>query len=155
MSSAQSTEEESIRLTVENIGGIDHTNATFSPGVTVLAGRNATNRTSLLRALMAALGSEHVSLKSDTDEGHVELEIGDSTYIRTLSRTDDATDPTAISTGGEPYVADAELADLFAFLLETNEARQAVASSDDLRELIIRSIDTDTLQADLRAGRVG
>ena len=100
MSSAQSTEEESIRLTVENIGGIDHTNATFSPGVTVLAGRNATNRTSLLRALMAALGSEHVSLKSDTDEGHVELEIGDSTYIRTLSRTDDATDPTAISTGG-------------------------------------------------------
>jgi DNA repair exonuclease SbcCD ATPase subunit len=98
---------------------------------------------------MAALGSEHVSLKSDTDEGHVELEIGDSTYIRTLSRTDDAAGPTSVNTGGEPYVKDAELADLFAFLLETNEARQAVAQGDDLRELIMRPIDTDTLQAEI------
>jgi len=57
---------------------------------------------------MAALGSEHVSLKGDTDEGHVELAIGDSTYTRTLSWTDDATGPTSISTGGEPYVKDAD-----------------------------------------------
>jgi chromosome segregation ATPase len=149
MSSAQSTEEEAIQLTVENIGGIDYTDVTFSPDVTVLAGRNATNRTSLLQALMAALGSEHVSLKGDTDEGHVELDIGDSTYTRTLSRTDDAAGPTAISTEGEPYVEDAELADLFAFLLETNEARQAVAQGTDLRELIMRPVDTDALQAEI------
>jgi len=149
MSSAQSTEEEPVQLTVENVGGIDHTDVIFSPGVTILAGRNATNRTSLLRALMAALGSEHVSLKGDTDEGHVELEIGDSTYTRTLSRTDDAAGSASISTGGEPYIEDAELADLFAFLLETNEARQAVAQANDLRELIMRPIDTDALQAEI------
>jgi len=143
------TNRRNPQLTIENVGGIDHTDITFNPGVTILAGRNATNRTSLLQALMAALGSEHVSLKGDTDEGHVELEIGDSTYTRTLSRTDDAAGPTAISTRGEPYVEDAELADLFAFLLETNEARQAVARSDDLRELIMRPIDTDALQAEI------
>jgi septal ring factor EnvC (AmiA/AmiB activator) len=141
--------EENIQLTVENIGGIDHTDITFDPGVTILASRNATNRTSLLRALMAALGSEHVSLKSDTDEGHVELEIGDSTCTRMLSRTDDAAGPASINTGGDPYVEDAELVDLFAFLLETNEARQAIARSDDLRELIMRPIDTDALQAEI------
>jgi chromosome segregation ATPase len=32
---------------------------------------------------------------------------------------------------------------------ETNEARQAVAQGDDLRELIMRPIDTDTLQAEI------
>jgi len=57
MSLAQFTEKEAIQLTVENIGGIDHTDATFNPGVTILAGRNATNRTSLLQALMAALAA--------------------------------------------------------------------------------------------------
>lgn len=42
---------------VENIGGIDATSVEFTPGVTILAGRNATNRTSFLQSLMAALGS--------------------------------------------------------------------------------------------------
>jgi len=149
MSSAQSTEEETVQLTVENVGGIDHTDVTFTPGVTILAGRNATNRTSLLQALMTALGSEHVSLKGDAEEGHIELVIGDDTYTRTLARTSDTTGPASISTGGDPYVADAELADLFAFLLETNEARQAVARGDDLRELIMRPVDTNALQTEI------
>ena len=151
MSSTQAEQGKTVQLTVENVGGIDHTDVTFSPGMTILAGRNATNRTSLLQALMAALGSEHVSLKGDADEGRVELEIGDRTYTRTLTRTGDSssTGPASITTGGNPYVADAELADLFAFLLETNEARQAVARGDDLRELIMRPVDTDALQAEI------
>jgi len=151
MSSTQSTEEETVQLTVDNVGGIDHTEVTFNPGVTILAGRNATNRTSLLQALMAALGSEHVSLKGDADKGRVELAIGDRTYTRTLTRTGDgdSTGPASITTSGEPYTDDPELADLFAFLLETNEARQAVARSDDLRELIMRPVDTDALQAEI------
>ncbi len=48
----------------------------FSPGVTILAGRNATNRTSLLQVLMAALGSERVSLKGDAEEGRVDSLAG-------------------------------------------------------------------------------
>ena len=42
---------------------------------------------------------------------------------------------------------DPELADLFAFLLESNEARQAVARGDDLRETIMRPIDTDEIES--------
>lgn len=93
---------------------------------------------------MAALGSENVSLKSDTEEGEVELSIGEETYTRTLERRDGR-----IVTGGDPYLDDSELADLFAFLLESNEARRAVARGDDLRELIMRPVDTATIQAEI------
>jgi DNA repair ATPase RecN len=70
-------------LSVRNIGGIDETELTFEPGVTILSGRNATNRTSLLQSIMAALGSDNVSIKADADEAHVELTI-DSDRINRL-----------------------------------------------------------------------
>ena len=142
-----STEElaqESIRLHVENIGGIDRTDIEASAGVTTLTGRNATNRTSLLQAVMAALGSDGVTLKGDADRGEVELTIGDSTYTRTLTRENGT-----VTAGGEPYLDDATVADLFAFLLESNEARQAVARGEDLRDLIMRPIDTDAIRAEI------
>ena len=136
--------EEDVRVHARNIGGISQTETTFEPGVTILAGRNATNRTSLLKAIMLALGSERPSLKGDAETGEVELEIGNSTYTRTLTRNNGS-----IALGGDPYLEDAEIADLFAFLLEQNEARQAVARGDDLRELIMRPIDTDAIQAEI------
>lgn len=131
-----------MRVEVENIGGIKATSAAFEPGVTLLVGRNATNRTSLLLGIMAACGSDHVSLKADADEGHVELTIDGQTYTRHLRRENDT-----IVTEGEPYLDDPEVADLFAFLLGTNEARQAVAQSAELRELVMRPVDTDAIQA--------
>ncbi|WP_433627430.1 archaea-specific SMC-related protein [Halomicrococcus sp. NG-SE-24] len=131
-------------ISVRNIGGIDETEVTLASGVTALTGRNATNRTSLLQALMAALGSERASLKADADEGTVTLELGEETYTRTLTRSNGT-----IATSGDPYLDDPELADLFAFLLESNEARRAVARGDDLRDLIMRPIDTDRIQAEI------
>ncbi|WP_227377665.1 archaea-specific SMC-related protein [Haladaptatus halobius] len=133
-----------IELSASNIGGIDHTDVEFSPGVTVLMGRNATNRTSFLQAIMAALGSDQVTLKGDADKGSVELTIDDETYTRTLTRTNGV-----IKMSGNPYLDDTELAELFAFLLESNEARRAVARDDDLRDLIMRPVDTDTIQAEI------
>ncbi|SIS01164.1 archaea-specific SMC-related protein [Natronorubrum thiooxidans] len=131
-------------LEVNNIGGIDETTVSFRQGVTVLSGRNATNRTSLLQAIMAALGSNQVSLKADATEGSAVLEFGDETYRRTLTRRSGT-----IATDGEPYLEDPELADLFAFLLESNEARQAVARGDDLRELIMRPVDTAAIKSEI------
>ena len=131
-------------LVVRNVGGIDEAEVTFEPGVTILAGRNATNRTSLLRAIMAALGSDSVSLKADADEGRVELAIGGQMYSRTLER-----ESGRLQIGGHPYLDDATVADLFAFLLESNEARQAVVADADLREIIMRPIDTDEIEADV------
>jgi peptidoglycan hydrolase CwlO-like protein len=135
-------------LSVRNIGGIDETSVTFTPGVTVLAGENATNRTSLLQAIMAALGSGDVSMKGDAESAAVELTIGPETYTREFTRRG-----SAVVTGGEPYLEDPTLADLFAFLLESNEARRAVATGGELRDLIMRPVDTDEIQAEIEQHR--
>ncbi len=129
---------------VSNIGGIDEATVTLPPGVSVLTGRNATNRTSFLQALMAGLGSNRSSLKGDADEGSVTLQIGEETHSRTLKRQGDT-----VVFSGDPYLDNPEIADLFAFLLENNEARQAVARDDDLREIIMRPIDTDQIEAEI------
>jgi len=134
-----------VEVRAENVGGIDETAVSFSAGTTVLAGRNATNRTSFLQAIMAGLGSDTASLKGDADEGRVELSIGDETYERTLTRSGGS-----VVFGGDPYLDDVELAELFAFLLESNEARRAVARGDDLRDLIMRPVDTDEIQVEIR-----
>lgn len=143
MTSPTSTHD-SVRVHAENIGGIDETTVSLSSGVTVLSGRNATNRTSFLQAIMAGVGSDRVSLKADAEEGLVELDLGEETYTRTLTRRDGR-----IVTGGDPYLDEPDVADLFAFLLETNEARQAVARGDDLRELIMRPVDTEEITAEI------
>lgn len=142
MSIEQTTQE--VQLSVENIGGIDSTSATFSPGVTLLVGRNATNRTSLLQAVMAGLGSNDIFIKGDADEATIEVTIGEDTYARTLKRVNGQ-----ITATGEPYLEDSTLADLFAFLLESNEARRAVTNNSDLREIIMRPVDTEEIQADI------
>nr|WP_233340978.1 archaea-specific SMC-related protein [Haloprofundus sp. MHR1] len=138
------TKEDPARFAVRNVGGIDETSVELPPGITVLAGRNATNRTSFLQAIMAAMGSDRVSLKGDAEEGHVELELGDDQYTRTLMRTGGG-----VSTSGEPFLDEAEVADLFAFLLGNNEARRAVTQNVDLRELIMRPVDTDAIRREI------
>ena len=136
--------ESAAELDVQNIGGIDETSVIFDPGVTVLAGRNATNRTSLLQAVMSALGSDNVSVKADAEEAHVELILSGETYTRTLEHRNGT-----ITISGEPYLEDSTVADLFAFLLESNDARRAVVTDGDLREIIMRPVDTDEIQAEI------
>lgn len=143
MSSGQSSEGR-VQAHVRNIGGISETTVTLTPGVSVLAGRNATNRTSLLRAIMLGLGSDIPALKGDADSGSVTLDVGGETYTRELTRQGDE-----IRVTGEPFLADAEVADLFAFLLEDNSARVAVARDADLREIIMRPIDTGAIQREI------
>ncbi len=132
-------------LSVSNIGGIEETTVSFQQGITVLAGRNATNRTSLLQGIMAALGSDRASLKADAKEGEAVLEFGDEQYRQTLHRRNGT-----VVTDGDPYLEDPEIADLFAFLLESNEARRAVARGDELRDLIMRPVDTDAIKAEIQ-----
>jgi ABC-type phosphate transport system auxiliary subunit len=93
---------------------------------------------------MATLGSEHVSLKGDADHGEVTLALGDDTYTRTLERRNGT-----VVFDGDPYLEDTEAAELFGFLLESNEARQAVARDDDLREVIMRPVDTAAINAEI------
>ena len=136
---------DSAHFSVENVGGIDRTDVEVPPGVTVLTGKNATNRTSFLRAIMCAMGSERVSLKGDADEGGVTLTLDGETFERRLSRAGDAT-----TFDGDPYLDDPDVADLFAFLLETNDARQAAAREESLRDVIMRPVDVDAIRTEIR-----
>ncbi|MFC7240160.1 archaea-specific SMC-related protein [Saliphagus sp. GCM10025317] len=132
------------RVSVENIGGIDSTTVELTTGVNVLTGRNATNRTSFLRSIMGALGSDRVSLKADADHGSVTLELEGETYERHFERREGG-----IVSSGDPYLEDPTLANLFAFLLESNTARQAVSQHDDLREVIMRPVDVEEIEAEI------
>jgi len=138
--------ESRARVEVRDIGGIDEASVSIPSGVSVLTGRNATNRTSFLQALMAGLGSERATLKGDATTGSVTLTVDGETYERTLTRTEDG-----VVFDGDPYRSDSEVADLFAFLLENNEARRAVARGDDLRDVIMRPIDTERIEAEIEA----
>ncbi|QSG04799.1 DNA sulfur modification protein DndD, ATPase [Halapricum desulfuricans] len=131
-------------MSVRNIGGIDETTVDLRPGVNVLAGRNATNRTSFLQAIMAVTGSRDVSMKGDAEKAEVTLTIGDSTYRRRLTRRNGT-----VTFDGEPYLDDPELADLFAFLLESNEARRAVTTGQNLRDIIMRPVDLEEIRSEI------
>ncbi|MGB9951040.1 archaea-specific SMC-related protein (plasmid) [Haloarcula marismortui] len=136
---------ETAEFEVENIGGIDSTQVSVPPGVTVLTGKNATNRTSFLQSIIAAMGSNQATLKGDAEEGYVKLTFNGDTYERTLTRAGNS-----VTVDGDGYIDDPKVAELFAFLLETNEARQSVARGDDLREIIMRPVDVDDIQNRIR-----
>jgi DNA repair exonuclease SbcCD ATPase subunit len=139
--SQNQVEREKVSVYVENIGGINNTSVSIPPGVTILTGRNATNRTSLLRAIMAGMGSNDVAVKGDAEIGSVQLSFSNSEYTRTIEKKGKKA-----SFSGDPYLANAEVADLFAFLLESNEARQAVMQGQNLSDLLMRPVDTEAIK---------
>ncbi|RDZ40106.1 chromosome segregation protein SMC [Haloferax sp. Atlit-19N] len=139
------------RLTVTRFAGLDDATVEFEPGVSVVAGRNAADRTPLLWGLAAALGSDEPSFEESADGGRVELAVESEVYTRAFVREGDR-----VVASGDPYLEDSTTADLFAFLLGSNEARQAVTGDRDLREFVTHSVDTDAVSeeiADLRAER--
>jgi DNA repair exonuclease SbcCD ATPase subunit len=135
-------------LVVDDVGGIDWVDVTFQPGCTVLAGRNATNRTSLLTALADVLGGDQATLKSDADAGRVELELGDRTYERNYERR-----AGGFHSDGERYTDERHLVELFVALFEDNPIRRGVERGDDLRELLMRPVDTDEIERQVRSLR--
>lgn len=130
-----------VAVAVEHLGGIDACRVEFAEGVTLLTGRNATNRTSLLRSLAGVLGGDAATLKSDADTGRVELSLGEETYVREYRRTGDG-----VAVQGAPFVEQASLVDCFVSVLETNPVRLAVERGDDLRPVVMRPVDTAAIE---------
>lgn len=137
----QETNHDRAPVTVDNIGGISHCEVRLTPGITILTGRNATNRTSLLAALAGVLGGSTTRLKSDADEGLVKLTIDGRTYTRHYERIDGS-----VTVDGEPYTDEGDLIDLFTCLLESNPARRAIERGENLREVIMKPVDTEAIQ---------
>jgi predicted nucleic acid-binding Zn-ribbon protein len=131
-----------LTFEVSNVGGIDGRSVTVPPGVTVLAGENATNRTSFLQAVRAVLGSTDATLKADADAGSVTLRAAGTTHERTLTRSGDG-----VRFGGSPALEDTALADRYAFLLADNPVRRAVERGDDLYDVLMAPVDTDDIES--------
>jgi len=132
-------------LEIDHVGGIEHREMTFEPGVTILAGENATNRTSILRAIAGVCGSDRATLHASAEEGSVRLSIDGETYTRTLKRAGSG----SVRFGGEPFLDDPTAADRFAFLLADNETRQAVVTEGDLRSLVMDPIDLAEIEREV------
>lgn len=139
----------SATVSVRNVGGIDACEIDFSPGVTVFEGKNATNRTSFLAAVSSVLGGSAATIKSDAEEGFVELDLNGESYTCRYERSSSGT----VSIKRDPYVHETEMVDSFACLLENNPARRTVERGEDLREVIMRPVDTDAIERRARSIR--
>jgi len=145
-----SNQIDGLSVSVENIGGIDSCEVEFDPGITILAGRNATNRTSLLRAVAEAFGGNVATLKSDAEAGRIELTVGDETYTQTYERKGET-----VRKSGDAY-SEGDIIDLFGCLISDNPARQAIERGENLREIIMRPVDRAKVHrqiSDLKAER--
>lgn len=131
-----------ISVDVEKIGGIETASLPIDRGVTVFTGRNATNRTSLFRAISGALGGTGGILKRDAESGSVSLAIDGERYTRRYTR-----EGGSVRTHGTPFTDEQELVDLFVCLLEDNSIRRAVRAGEDLSELLLAPLDTDKLES--------
>lgn len=134
-----------VRLTVRNIGGITNVDLAITDGVTLLSGRNASNKSSLLRALAGVLGGPVPPLKNDAETGMVRLAVDDSEYELKLERRKGRT----VATRSDVYTSSDVLCELFVALTETNPIRQAVLAGDDLYDFLMRPIDTSAIRAEI------
>lgn len=136
--------EEGLELEVTHIGGIDHARISLTPGVSILEGKNATNRTSLLTALADVLGGSPASLKTTTDSGRIELEFGDRTFTREYRRENGS-----VTASGNQYTDHRKVIDLFVRVLEDNPVRRAVKYDQDLRDILLEPVDTGQIEREL------
>lgn len=144
------TSMEGCHLDVEQLGGITSASVSLPPGVSLLTGENATNRSSLLRSVAAVIGGESAAahLKTDVDKGAVTATIGGETYTRSYKR-----EGSAVRKGGEPFTDQSELVDTFVALFADNPIRRAVSQGEDLRELLMGPVDTARLNTQIEALR--
>jgi len=133
-------------LSIRNIGGISQEHVELAPGVTVLTGPNATNRTSFLKALAAAQGSEKVALKGNEQSGSVELTLEDETYRRDIRVVNDSLVFEGTCPVNEEHI---DAAELFAFLFEQNRAREAIRRGSDLRSVVMEPVDTAAIETEI------
>lgn len=132
-----------LELHVQNIGGIEKMNAQFDDSTTLIAAPNASNKTSLLKALAFALGSDDVPIRSGATHAEVTLSYNEKSITRTAERTDDRT---IIS--GESWIAtnNADALTAFAVLLEFNPLRSAVRTGQSFEQSLKKPLNLESLR---------
>jgi len=114
----------SWHLSLENIAGIQSAAATLEPGVNAVRASNWQGKSSFLAGIKTAFGTA-MPLTEGQSTGRVVLQTDDEEITVELERTNGS-----VSQSGQPYLEDEYgriCAELFAFLDEDNDIRQAVA----------------------------
>lgn len=135
---------ENIVLEVENVGGIEEDVMEVAPGITALSGENTTNRTSLMNAMMAALGSDDVEIRTGSDSGYVTLEYGGEVYRREVEAGSEGS-----IWNGEGISDNVRKLQLFSFLLRENELRNAIVQNEGLYDLVMEPVDTHEIESEI------
>ncbi|AOW79421.1 chromosome segregation protein SMC [Halodesulfurarchaeum formicicum] len=139
----------SIQIEIENLGGINSLTTAIPPGINILSGKNATNRTSFLRSVAAALGADQSAgtLKTDSTEGYVSLSFDGESVSRNYERTNGSVIRT-----GDPLTDKSELVDNYVSLFSTNPARTAIRSGGTgLRDILMSGVDTAEIKSEIQS----
>lgn len=143
------SEETDGYVKVQNVGGIDSAEVALGSGITVLAGENATNRTSMITAINAVLGgSRALPNVSKGGEGHIEAQLGSGTYSRKVSSTGQG-----VAYSGDPVSPSVEVVDAYATLDSRNPIRRVIEQGDvdaeELRDLLMLPVDDEELRREI------
>lgn len=126
---------------VEGVPPLDGTTVRVRPGVTVLGEGAPKRRSLLLQLLRIGLGSDGGDLPDvvgGKDEGTVEratvrLKLAGASYERTVERADGE-----VAVTGPRFLADPELAELYAFVLDTSDGGGPITNEAVLRDVVFR-----------------
>lgn len=135
-----------IELDIQNIGGISDASFSFGPGTTLVVGRNASNKTSLLRSVQFALGADEIPVRSGADLASVRLSLDDTEIQRQARRNGAGYEISDDSWLSDPD--DTDLVNQFACLLGTNPLRSAVEKGEDVESLLKEPIDIEALESE-------
>jgi DNA repair exonuclease SbcCD ATPase subunit len=133
-----------LSVSVSNVGGIDDMSCTLDGPLAVITGPNASNKTSLLRAIAFGLGTSSIPVKNDATEARVELAIDGERAVRTARATDGG-----VELSGEPWLDagdDVERLEQFGCLLEFNDVRQTVRAGGDAEGTLKAPMNIDALE---------
>lgn len=135
-------------LVLTNIAGIRQGEAQLAPGVNAVRASNWQGKSSFLAGIKAAFGTA-TPLTEGNSSGQVMLQTEDDEITIKLERTNGK-----VSRSGQPYLNeqyDRVCAELFAFLDEESEIRQAVRTGENLEDLLTRPLDFENIDEQIAA----
>jgi len=129
-------------LSLKNIAGIRQGDAHIDPGVNAVRASNWQGKSSFLAGIKTVFGTA-TPLTEGQSTGRAVLQTDDEEITVELERTNGS-----VSRSGQPYLEDEYdriCAELFAFLDEDNDIRQAVRTGENLEALLTRPLDFENI----------
>lgn len=133
---------------ITNIGGILDAEAQIEPGLNAVTASNWQGKSSFIAAIESSLGVS-TTLMERADSGSVAYKGPQMDGVVELTRTNGT-----VQSHGEPILPteyDRVRTRLFACLGETNELRQAVRNGTNLESVLLRPLDFENIDQQIRA----